>query len=74
MMSETIFVPCEFCQREGRILQRGHNVWEERDAGPCPECRGECVIEVAAQPVTLEDICPGENHRSNSESNRGAEV
>lgn len=55
----TIFVPCEYCQREGRILRQGRNVWDEVDCGPCPECHGTGVIEVetqvAADPADDED-------------------
>lgn len=47
-----IFVACEFCQGEGRILKQGHNVWEEIDDGPCPECHGKCVVEVQAELIT----------------------
>ena len=51
----TLFVACEVCD-EGRVLKQWRNVWEEVDAGPCPECHGECVVEVEAYPVTLEDL------------------
>lgn len=51
----TIFVSCEFCQREGRLIKQGRNIWDETDHGPCPECHGDCMIEVEAKPITLEE-------------------
>jgi hypothetical protein len=53
-----IFVPCEYCQREGRILRERWNPWkqiEEIDHGQCPECRGACVIEVETFPITADE-------------------
>lgn len=48
------FINCEVCQTEGRIL-RSNGGPDDIDCGICPECNGECVVEVADEPVTLED-------------------
>jgi hypothetical protein len=49
-------VPCEVCQREGRIIRRGVKVWEEVDCGPCRECDGTAFVTVETHPRTLEDM------------------
>lgn len=52
----TIRVPCEACQREGRIIKQGVNPWDEVDCGPCPECDGTAFITVETRPVTMKEI------------------
>lgn len=49
------FINCEVCQTEGRILTSDGGPYEI-DNGVCPACNGECVVEVATQAVTLEDL------------------
>lgn len=49
-------MPCGACQGEGRIITQGANVWDEIDHGWCPECYGECVVEVETREITEEDI------------------
>lgn len=52
-----IRVPCEVCQREGRILRSSATKPDEEiDCGRCPECGGTCYVVVEANPVTLEDM------------------
>lgn len=50
----TLFINCEACQTEGRILTNDGGP-DDVDHGVCPECNGECVVEVETEPVTLED-------------------
>lgn len=53
---ETRFINCEYCGTEGRIF-RGHpNDPHPRDAGPCPVCDGEGVVETEVEPVEMEDL------------------
>lgn len=48
-------VNCEICQTEGRILTSDGGP-DEIDNGPCPACKGECVVEVETQPIDLDDL------------------
>lgn len=53
---QTMRVPCEACQREGRILRAsGINPYEEVDFGPCHECDGTAYITVETMPISMED-------------------
>lgn len=50
-------IPCEVCQREGRILRiSATRPDEEVDYGPCPECGGTCYVVVEAKPAALDDM------------------
>lgn len=51
-----LFVACEFCQTEGRIYTARGNDPDVTDHGVCPECGGECYVEVETQPISLEDM------------------
>lgn len=57
----TRFVSCEYCQTEGR-LHRTVTAWDgaydEEDMGPCPECRGACVVEVRVKPIDMDELPP----------------
>lgn len=50
------FITCEHCGGEGRIFVGHSNDPHPRDSGPCPECNGECAVEVGVEPVELEDL------------------
>lgn len=54
----TRFVPCEACQTEGRryTSRYGGNDPDVWDDGPCEECGGECVVEVQASLIKMEDL------------------
>ena len=56
----TRFINCEVCQTEGRIYTANGNDPDWTDHGVCPECKGERVVEIATQSITLEDLqnCP----------------
>lgn len=57
----TILIPCEVCQREGRILRASAvNPYEEVDCGQCPECDGTAYVTAKASPVTMDDMQNGE--------------
>jgi hypothetical protein len=50
------FVPCEGCGTEG-FIEHGHpNAPDPEWVEVCPDCKGERVIEVAVEPITLEDL------------------
>lgn len=50
-------IPCEACQREGRILRASAvRPGEEIDLGVCPECDGTAYITVESAPATMEDV------------------
>lgn len=58
---ETRFVNCETCGTEGRIYRMGvSSRWDieprEDDLGPCPDCHGDCDVEVPVEPVTEAEI------------------
>jgi hypothetical protein len=60
MTTRTIMVPCDFCGTEGRIYVSDGGP-DERDAGPCPECKGACEVEAEAEPVMLAECdCCGQ--------------
>lgn len=48
------FINCEACQTEGRLLTNDGGP-DDVDHGPCPECKGERVVEVEVQPITIDD-------------------
>lgn len=52
----TRFINCDVCQTEGRIYRAYGNDPDPQDFGVCPECNGECVVEVETQTITLEDL------------------
>lgn len=56
-----LFVPCETCQTEGRIIRSKGNDPDEIDCGPCPDCHGECVVEVSADSITAEECSANGN-------------
>ena len=49
------FVVCEHCQGEGHIYVGHSNDPNPRDDGPCPVCLGECMVEVAVEPLTEDE-------------------
>lgn len=51
----TRFINCEACQTEGRILTCDGGP-DEVDHGVCPTCKGERMVEVEVQSITLEDL------------------
>lgn len=51
----TIFINCEVCQTEGRIL-RSNGGPDDIDYGICPACNGACEVEVECEPITLSDL------------------
>lgn len=52
--SNIIRIPCEACQREGRILRASAvNPYEEVDCGPCEACGGTAYVAVEADPITM---------------------
>lgn len=59
---ETRFVTCDHCHGEGRIYVGHPNDPRPRDAGFCPACNGERVVEVKVESAC--DMCgaPHEDH------------
>lgn len=51
----TRFINCDACQTEGRILTNDGGP-DDVDHGVCPECNGECVVEVETRPIEMEDL------------------
>jgi hypothetical protein len=50
------FINCEVCQTEGRIYTCDGNNPDWTDHGICPECNGECVVEIETFPIEMEDL------------------
>lgn len=51
-----IRVPCEECQREGRVYRRNGNCPDELDCGLCSACEGSCYVMVPTEPMTFDDM------------------
>jgi hypothetical protein len=49
------FVNCEACGTEGRILTNDGGP-DDVDHGPCPDCGGQCVVEIETAPLDLSDF------------------
>lgn len=55
-MNDPRFINCEACGSEGREFDGHPNDPHPRDCGPCHVCGGECVVEIDAEPITMEDL------------------
>jgi len=61
MIEDTIFVLCEACGSEGRIIvsagyDRETGAPLERDQGPCEYCEGTGIETIEGEPIDEDDI------------------
>lgn len=50
------FINCETCGTEGRIYTANGNDPDWTDHGSCPNCHGQCVVEIETSAISLDDL------------------